>query len=667
VWQYRHTTPLAGVIRLRLANGRTTQLITQGDTGWRVVRKSKDGNSQQHGLPIDSGKSTKHYVIASQIITELGHAGSVLVVATTRTQAQQLAQGLAQACDEQPALTPLVDFVRQQLGDNHPLVAVLRCGVGFHHAGLPIEVLEALEEAVRDDMLPYLTCTSTLTDGVNLPVRTVVIYDQTYSGQPEDSRLRGARLVNAMGRAGRAGKETEGWIVLVRAAAPTEQDFQDLNPDAEALAVTSSLTTESALASFAALETALRASEDSIFTASGEAADFIGFVWLILAIEETRNVDPSDIDIDDIVGATLAATQSQDLRARCTVIAERTRQLYVRTDPEARRRWSRAGTTIGSARVIDYLARQLAVEVIRLESVGQTPELSSPAVAIPWLSNALTLLLDLTEAPQWQFRVSRQGADIQVSPVLLLSDWIAGGSLPYLAETYLHAAVSAAWRIEQMVGAVTEHFEHYLAWTVGALVELVNAHLSTVETETRLCVELGGYIRYGVDTPHALVLMTSGIRSRRLVHAIITDLPSEIPPVREVLRSWLARMTISHWRTHYAASASEVLDLLDFTRLRNRSLLRTLLEAGVVELNIPMLSLPHTPEQQLTLGPVHGEPEPEPLALYADGVVIGTVSPEDHADTVAILDTGLDVALQLDTRTTPASLRISLAVGDEAR
>ena len=66
-------------------------------------------------------------------------------------------------------------------------------GVGFHHAGLPIEVLEALEQAVRDDTLPYLTCTSTLTDGVNLPVRTVIIYDQTYQGQDEEARLRGAR------------------------------------------------------------------------------------------------------------------------------------------------------------------------------------------------------------------------------------------------------------------------------------------------------------------------------------------------------------------------------------------------------------------------------------------------------------------------------------------
>ena len=41
------------------------------------------------------------------------------------------------------------------------------------------------------------------TDGwpVNLPVRTVIIYDQPFTDQSEESRLSGARLVNAMGRA----------------------------------------------------------------------------------------------------------------------------------------------------------------------------------------------------------------------------------------------------------------------------------------------------------------------------------------------------------------------------------------------------------------------------------------------------------------------------------
>ena len=216
-WLFRHITPVAGLVRLRLANGKTVRLRTQTDTGWRLVRKATTGDQFPAEIQKDQNESTRQYRIASEMIEELGHAGSVLIVARTRPEAQRVAGALADDLPELPALTTIVDFLRGQLGPDHPLIRTLRHGVGFHHAGLPTEVQETLEQAVRDDILPYLTCTSTLTDGINLPVRTVVIYDQgAYEGQPEDVRLRGARLVNAIGRAGRAGKETEGWIVLTR-------------------------------------------------------------------------------------------------------------------------------------------------------------------------------------------------------------------------------------------------------------------------------------------------------------------------------------------------------------------------------------------------------------------------------------------------------------------
>jgi hypothetical protein len=664
VWPYRLITPLSGEIRLRMANGRTAQLSVD-ETDWRLARKSKTSEPRQSGLGIDESRTTKRYMIASEMITELGHAGSVLVVASTRGQAQQLAQGLAAGLGEQPALAPLVDFIRLQLGEDHPLVAVLPYGVGFHHAGLPIEVLEALEQAVRDDTLPYLTCTSTLTDGVNLPVRTVIIYDQTYEGQNDDARLRGARLVNAMGRAGRAGKETEGWIVLVRAAEPTEADFRDLNPDAEALAVTSSLATEAALHALAVLEQAMREDEDAIFRAADPTVnDFISFVWLALAIEEGSGTDPATVDLPALVDSTLAA-QSPQARAACLTVAGGVRRAYLQVGAEARRRWPRTATSIGSARVIDELASHLASEIIRWSGEGTLGDIHAPVSAINRVPSAVDRLLALPEAPEWRFRVSSRGADIEVNPVGLLTGWLMGTSLPDLAQAHLAAAAKPAWRIEQMVDAVTGHFEHYLAWTVGALVELVNARLADAGIEEWLCPDLGSYIRYGVDDPKALILMTSGIRSRRLAHAIAADLPPDLEPAREQIRLQIARMGVRGWRTQYDASAAEVLDLLDFTRVRNRSLLRTLLETGNVTVELPafIASLPAGSEL-LTLEPARGEPEPAPLAVYAGDQHIVTVAAQDHADLSAILDTGLTIVMQIGDRASQPVLSITLPLTD---
>lgn len=665
VWKHRFITELSGYIRLRMANGQTSTLVTQDDTGWRLIRMAKTRNA----ATIDMKKaesSTKQYRIASDMITLLGHAGSVLVVAGTRGDAQRLARGLADALEEHPGAAPLVEFVRSQLGDDHPLVPVLRKGVGFHHAGLPIEVLEAIEEAVRTDTLPYLTCTSTLTDGVNLPVRTVVIYDQPYQGQPEDTRLGGARLVNAIGRAGRAGKETEGWIVLVRGANPTEADFRDLNPDAEALAVTSTLITVEALSAFADIEDAMRDDEDALFQGPGSAAtDFISFVWLVLAIEENLETNPASVDVTRIVDSTLAAFQSAPARATCIRVAEAVRRAYLRSEVEARQRWPRTGTSVGSARRIDQLASSLADRIVAAEQAGRLGDIHNAQLLIKTLSPTVGELLTLPEAPVWRFRTTTRGDAIDVNPCDLLADWLAGTSLPEMAERHLTEATLAAWRIEQMVDAVTSFFEHYLAWTLGALVELVNIRLAEADSEERLCPELGGYIRYGVQDPAALLLMTSGIRSRRLAHAITGTLPDDLDAGREDLRQHIAAMDIGTWRDSYNASASEVLDLLDFTRPRHRSLLKTLLENASVAVELPstVTELPVW-DGPLTLEPLRNEPQPAPLAIYAGVQHIFTIASQDQADLLAIIETGLDIDIDIDDQADPAILSITLPFGD---
>ncbi|WP_131770588.1 DEAD/DEAH box helicase [Candidatus Protofrankia californiensis] len=664
-WPYRLYTPLSGVIRLRTANGRTSEL-TLSRTGWLFVRITSSPELVQRGLKSDNERSTKRYQMASDMIVELGHAGTVLVAAGTREQAKHLAQGLAGNLEETPDTAPLVDFVRLLLGDDHPLVDVLRRGVGFHHGGLPIEVLEALEEAVREDLLRYLTCTSTLTDGVNLPVRTVVIYDQPHPGMDDDARLRGARLINAMGRAGRAGKETEGWIVLVRAAAPTETDFEDLNPDAESLAVTSSLTTAEALDAFANLEQTLRDDEDAIFRVDDPVTrNFISFVWFVLAVEEERGTDPAAVDLVRIIDSTLAA-QSLPARAACLSAATVTRSVYARTNVGARRRWPRTGTSIGSARIIDNLAHEIALDILNREGALARADVRDPRQALR-VPGIISRLLALPEAPRWHFRSKPKGGNtVSIDPADLLADWLYGASLPDLADAYLEAASDPAWRIEQMVDAVSSHFEHYLAWTIGALVELVNTRLEDAETHERMCPDLGSYIRYGVDDPRALILMTAGIRSRRLAHAIVADIPADLEASRETLRLWLNRMGVPGWRSRYNASASEVLDLLDFTRERNRSLLKTLLESGTATVHLPIqtTNLPSW-NGPLTLEPLRGESPPTALAIYAGERFLVSAAAQDQADLSAIIDTGLDIALAIGTEGPQPTLSITLVVGDE--
>jgi hypothetical protein len=135
--------------------------------------------------------------------------------------------------------------------------------------------------------------------------------------------------------------------------------------------------------------------------------------------------------------------------------------------------------------------------------------------------------------------------------------------------------------------------------------------------------------------------------------------------VRERLRVQIARMGVSQWRTRYKASAAEVLDLLDFTRIRNRSLLRTLLETGNVTIELPAIAVGLSSwDGPLSLEPGRDEPNPAPLVVYAADRHIVTIAAQDHADLSAILDTGLAVSVEIDGPASRPMLSISLPLAD---
>ena len=64
---------------------------------------------------------------------------------------------------------------KTQISDE--LADMVRCGVAYHHAGLSGAQRKIIEDAFKERKLRVLTATPTLTWGINLPARTVIIQD----------------------------------------------------------------------------------------------------------------------------------------------------------------------------------------------------------------------------------------------------------------------------------------------------------------------------------------------------------------------------------------------------------------------------------------------------------------------------------------------------------
>lgn len=108
----------------------------------------------------------------------------------------------------------LMDLVRKSIHPNYALVSVLSRGVAFHYGNMPQLVRSEIDRLLRDGVIRFLVCTSTLLEGVNLPCRTIFARGpKKGKGNPMSM----ADFWNLAGRAGRWGKEFQGTIVCVDA------------------------------------------------------------------------------------------------------------------------------------------------------------------------------------------------------------------------------------------------------------------------------------------------------------------------------------------------------------------------------------------------------------------------------------------------------------------
>ncbi|HAT8638841.1 TPA: DEAD/DEAH box helicase, partial [Legionella pneumophila] len=98
----------------------------------------------------------------------------------------------------------------KNLGIDSPFSQCAAKGIFFHHGNTPHGVRLAVEHAMRDNLVRFVVCTSTLAQGVNLPIRYLIV-TSLYQGM---DHIKTRDFHNLIGRAGRAGMHTEGSILF---------------------------------------------------------------------------------------------------------------------------------------------------------------------------------------------------------------------------------------------------------------------------------------------------------------------------------------------------------------------------------------------------------------------------------------------------------------------
>ncbi|ADG66902.1 DEAD/DEAH box helicase domain protein [Planctopirus limnophila DSM 3776] len=153
---------------------------------------------------------------------KLAASGGVAIFVGTKSTASSIAQsavevfsrGLAMASPDTYSdageIQRLVYQIERNLGDSVASSKAARLGVFTHHGNTPHGIRLAVEFAMKEGLIKVVICTSTLAQGVNLPIRYLIIT----GARQGNEQIKTRDFHNLLGRVGRSGMHTEGTVIF---------------------------------------------------------------------------------------------------------------------------------------------------------------------------------------------------------------------------------------------------------------------------------------------------------------------------------------------------------------------------------------------------------------------------------------------------------------------
>ena len=199
---------------------------TLGDTQWleedltrRTGRATNLVAGSTRPVPLDFS-----YVFSAvhETIEELlaDKKAPIYVVHFSQREAAERAQALTSLSgiitkEEKEAIAQEIGGFRFTTAFGKDLSKLLRKGIGIHHAGMLPKYRRLVERLAQKGLLKVICGTDTLGVGINVPIRTVLMTGLAKFDGQRQLILKSREFHQIAGRAGRAGYDTEGTVVVL--------------------------------------------------------------------------------------------------------------------------------------------------------------------------------------------------------------------------------------------------------------------------------------------------------------------------------------------------------------------------------------------------------------------------------------------------------------------
>ncbi|AZC12923.1 DEAD/DEAH box helicase [Microbacterium sp. ABRD28] len=208
--------PRAQFVLMSATLGDTSEI--SADLRRRTGREVAEITGVDRPVPLDYTYSRS---AAHEIVEELlsDQKAPIYIVHFSQAAAMERAQALSSvrivSRERRDEIAEAIGGFRFTTGFGKTLSRLVRAGIGVHHAGMLPRYRRLVETLAQRGLLRVICGTDTLGVGINVPIRTVVLTALTkYDGQ-RMRHLTAREFHQIAGRAGRAGFDTAGTVVVM--------------------------------------------------------------------------------------------------------------------------------------------------------------------------------------------------------------------------------------------------------------------------------------------------------------------------------------------------------------------------------------------------------------------------------------------------------------------
>lgn len=476
--------------------------------------------------------------------------GTQGVISLAEELADQLAVPLsmpkpAEFVTGEDLLADIGTYLMIEYGNSWVGTTALAAGAVVHHGDIPQETRDVFEEIVAAGNVRMVLCTSTLAEGVNLPIRTLVVYTtQISTAEGTIVPMLAREIRNLVGRAGRPGSATKGLVICVN---DNQWDIIDhVAEGAIGEPVEGAL-----LKNIEHLVRVLASNNRNLDNLALEATS-----WLYPLVDgidanliELLREDMGDEEFRRVAASLASSTygwQRSDADERSaleTVFTLRAERLSgLRTSGRAS--WA-VGTGV-KARVIDSIADSLAPAFDRWGTVEDPDDVELLSVLLAWA----------WRQPDFGDALRDAYPDKELIPTTQLPDpgdlleqlrrWLAG-------QTFAQMSVEMKSDVDRLLRIHTGAVSYAFSTLVEQAVVVLGKLLADSDPGLAPAVAmLPDFIRYGVHSLPARNLMVDGLRHRRAAN-LLGDDPAMVDPrngllsERDVARA-LVQRDPGRWR-----------------------------------------------------------------------------------------------------------------------